>query len=66
MKKIPSFVQLPGGIRLNAVPFRIVEFHDDGSPKLFELLPQGSELRGDNVWALFAAEDHLRAVRRKS
>ena len=40
-KKIPAIVQLPGGRRLFALPFRIVAFHEDGAPKLFELLPPG-------------------------
>lgn len=56
---IPSVVQLPGGVRLSAVPFRIVERHEDGSPKLFELMPPGTEI-SEGMWALFADEQRLR------
>lgn len=58
----PAVVQLPGGIRLNAVPFRIVGYSDqNGSPMLFELLPPGS----DGQWMLFADEAALRGFREK-
>lgn len=60
LKRIPNVVQLPGGIRLNAVPFRIVERHEDGTPKLFELMPAGSPINGKDMWALFANEEMLR------
>ena len=59
--KIPGVVQLPGGIRLNAVPFRVVERNADGSPRLFELMPPGSNVDGvPDMWALFADEESLR------
>lgn len=54
MKKPPQVVQLPGGIRLNAVPFRIVDYHEDGSPKTFEIQPTGTAtdcyLYADEKW----------------
>ena len=37
-KSIPSQVQLPGGVTLKGMPFKIVAYNPDGSPKLFELL----------------------------
>jgi hypothetical protein len=58
-------VQLPGGIRLVPVPFRVVESNPDGSPKLFELMPPGTKVEGvDGMWALFADEAALRARKR--
>ncbi len=38
-KSIPSQVQISGGVILKAMPFKIVAYNDDGSPKLFELQP---------------------------
>ena len=38
-KSIPSQVQLPGGVMLKGMPFKIVAYNADGSPKTFELLP---------------------------
>lgn len=64
MRKIPSVVQLPGGIRLSAVPFRVVEHNDDGTPKLFELMPPGTESKGEGMWALFADEDSIRGAKK--
>ncbi len=60
--RIPSVVQLPGGVRLNAVPFKIVEYNEDGTPKLFELLPAVPDDTRE-VWFLFADEKALRAAR---
>jgi hypothetical protein len=64
-KKIPAIVQLPGGRRLVALPFRIVAFHDSGAPKLFELLPPGAspsaQATGDDLrCALYADEAWIR------
>lgn len=59
LSKVPSVVQLPGGIKLQAVAFRVVECADDGSPKLFELLPKGAR-PGPGVWFLFADESAIR------
>lgn len=61
--KIPGTVQLPGGIRLSAVRFKVVERHEDGSPKLFEILPRGmsADAADSEVWALFADEERIRS-----
>ncbi len=56
--KIPSVVQLPGGIRLTGVPFRIVAYNDDGSPKTFEIMPK-NVAKSDCV--LFADEKWIRS-----
>jgi len=58
LKKIPSKVQLPGGVHLSAVPFRVTEYHDDGSPKTFEILPRGTEKA--EFW-LFADDVQIRS-----
>ena len=34
-------IQLPGGVVLKSMPFTIVAYNDDGTPKLFELQPAG-------------------------
>jgi len=57
LKSIPKVVQLPGGIRLNAVPFKVIECDADGRPLKFEILPPGE--RGE--WWLFANEEQIRA-----
>jgi hypothetical protein len=57
LKSIPSVVQLPGGIQLQGLPFKIVEYNPDGTPKLFELLPSGE--KGPCV--LFAQEAWIRS-----
>lgn len=60
-KSIPSQVQLPGGVVLKGMPFRIVEYHPDGSPKLFELQPEGPfDVTEDGTCVLFAREELLR------
>jgi hypothetical protein len=56
-KSIPSVVQLPGGIKLNAVPFKVIERDDEGRPLKFEILPPGE--RGE--WMLFAHEPSIRS-----
>ena len=61
LKSIPSVVQLPGGRKLNAVPFKITGYDDAGHPTTFELLPAGST--GD--WYFFAEEDQLRNAKKK-
>ena len=38
-KSIPNQVQLSGGVILKGLPFKIVAYNPDGSPKLFELHP---------------------------
>ena len=61
-KSIPSQVQLPGGIVLKGMPFKIVEYNPDGTPKLFELQPAGAafDIKTDGACVLFAQEELLR------
>jgi hypothetical protein len=61
-KSIPSQVQLPGGIVLKAMPFKIVEYNPDGSPRLFELQPPGPsfDIKEAGTCMLFAREELLR------
>lgn len=57
LSSVPSVVQLPGGVLLKALPFKIVERDADGRPKLFELLPPGEK----GTCALFADEEWIRS-----
>ena len=60
-KSIPSQLQLPGGITLKGMPFKIVEYNTDGTPKLFELQAPGPhDLSADGACVLFAREELLR------
>lgn len=61
-KTIPSQVQLPGGVVLKCMPFKIVEYHPDGKPKLFELQPasSGFDITAEDTCVLFAREEVLR------
>lgn len=66
-KSIPNQIQLAGGAVLKALPFKVVEYHPDGSPKLFELLPakESFDIKRavvkDGTCALFADEKLLRS-----
>ena len=62
-RSIPTQVQLPGGLVLKGLPFKIVEYHPDGSPKLFELQPSGPgfDIKADGACVLFAHEELLRS-----
>lgn len=62
LKTIPTVVQLPGGVKLQAMPFKIIG-HDPetGMPTTFERLPAGTQ--GD--FYFFASEDQLRLKRKK-
>jgi hypothetical protein len=61
LKTIPSVVQLPGGVKLKGLPFKIVEYHPDGRPKTFELLEPGQiDLKAEGSCFLFADEDWIR------
>lgn len=62
-KTIPTKVQLPGGISLKGMPFKIVEYHPDGTPKLFELLPASApfDIKQESTCVLFASERLLRS-----
>ncbi len=62
LRSIPRVVQLPGGVKLYPVPFKIVERNADGSPKTFELLPAGTGIYGEDKCALFADEAWIRAA----
>lgn len=61
-RTIPSQVQLPGGIVLKGMPFKIVAYNTDGSPRLFELQsPNASfDIKEDDACVLFAREDWIR------
>lgn len=64
-KSIPTQIQLFGGAVLKGMPFKIVEFHPDGTPKLFELQADGSfdikkASTRDGTCVLFASEELLR------
>lgn len=66
MPKHPSVVQLPGGIRLSAIPFRVVERNADGSPKLFEICPPGTAVEGvRDMWTLYADAVSIRKDERE-
>ena len=62
-KSIPNQVQLPGGILLKGMPFKIIEYNPDGTPKLFELQPpdSGFDIKTDGACVLFAREELLRS-----
>ncbi len=61
LKSIPSQVQLPGGVLLKGMPFKIVEYHPNGTPKTFELLPPGPhDIKADGACILFAQEEWIR------
>ena len=61
LKSIPSVVQLPGGIRLTGVMFRITSYDDDGCPKTFEVMPPGATgLKTDGA-ILWCNEEWLRS-----
>lgn len=60
-KSIPSQVQLSGGVVLKAMPFKIIEYNADGTPKTFELQPPGPhDLKADGACILFAQEEWIR------
>lgn len=60
-QSIPSQVQLPRGIVLKGMPFKIVAYNPDGTPKTFELQPPGPhDLKADGACVLFAREELLR------
>lgn len=62
-KSIPSQVQLSGGVMLKGMPFKIIEYNADGSPKLFELQPANApfDIREHGTCVLFAREELLRS-----
>jgi hypothetical protein len=64
LKSIPSQVQLPGGVVLKGIPFKIVEFNPDGTPKLFALHPidQPFDIKDPGACVLFAQEQVVRGT----
>lgn len=61
-RTIPSSVSIANGVTLKAMPFKIVEYNPDGTPKLFELLPAGPHnLNADGACVLFAQEEWIRS-----
>lgn len=61
LKSVPSQVQLPGGIVLKGLAFKIVAYNENGSPKLFELLPRGPvDANADGACTLYADEQWIR------
>lgn len=60
--KIPRVIQLPKGVRLTGILFRIVSYNEDGSPKTFELLPPDAKAEGKGLWTLFADDRAIRMV----
>lgn len=65
LSAIPSVVQLPGGVRLTAVPFRIASYDDEGRPLTFEIQPPGTAMppAENGGLMLFADEAWLRMSR---
>lgn len=56
LSKLPSVVQLPGGVRLSGIPFRIVARDEQDRPLMFQILPEGET--GD--CALYADAEWIR------
>jgi hypothetical protein len=63
LKTVPSVIQLPGGIKLNGIPFEIIEWNEDVSPLVFKILPKGSNFIGGKYCSLYAHEDWIRSPR---
>lgn len=60
LRKVPSVVQLPGGITLEGIPFQIVEYDEFGHPSLFKILPKGTTGEANGRCTLFANERWIR------
>jgi len=56
---IPQVVQLPGGIKLQAVAFEIIEYDAEGRPLTFQIRPNDTPPR-PGVWRLFADDTAIR------
>lgn len=62
MRNIPSVIQLPGGVKLTGIVFKVVEYNQDGSPKLFEFVPDGVPGQGTpHQWVFFGDPIEVRA-----
>ena len=59
LKKIPTVVQLPGGITLRGLPFSIEAYYPDGRPAMFRLLPQDTPMEEVDC-VLFGHEHTMR------
>lgn len=60
LKSRPSVVQLPGGILLQGVRFRLTKRDADGRPLMFEVLPPNDRTPDEDVWILYAHEESIR------
>lgn len=63
LSALPSVVQLPGGIQLKPMPFKITGYDEAGMPKAFELLPVAEMNAAD--FFFFASWDQL-GLKRKA
>lgn len=63
LKAIPSVVQLPGGIRLEALQFKVREYDESGQPKLFELMPKGTKVDKDG-FVMFGDRSQFAYIKR--
>lgn len=64
--KIPSQVKIAGGVVLKAMPFKIIAYNNDGSPKTFELRSANEphDMSVDGNCVLFANEEWIRTPHR--
>ncbi len=62
IKSIPTQVQLAGGVVLKAMPFKIISYNADGTPRTFELQPHGQphDMAAEGACVLFAQESWIR------
>lgn len=61
--RIPNQVTIAGGVVLKAMPFTIVAYNDDGTPKLFELRAPNEphDMSKDGACVLYAQEEWIRS-----
>ena len=61
--RIPSQVTIAGGVVLKAMPFNILTYNDDGTPKTFELRAPNEphDMSKDGACVLFAQEEWIRS-----
>ena len=60
MRKMPSVIQLPGGVKLMGLVFEVLDYYEDGSPKTFVRTPtQSVHDKGKNLWVLFGNPDDV-------
>ena len=64
LKTIPSVIQLPGGIRLEALQLKVTEYADDGvTPKMFELMPKGSTV-GKHGYVVYGSREQFAFIKK--